>query len=195
MHLRSWMCLTPKHEHLQFCFCVAVHTEPCREYQIWLYAGGARNTILDFRENCRTRLWPVPYLGFCRKVLRNAWHSKNVLKKGSAEPQMFCRTLGVKPSFSGLQSSSPIFSYSRDSGDFVICSIESPVSSYRAHRCAMGFDGPPPDGFSPWQWVRVHCSPISPPWRRPPPPPLFVPWVTMGGPTHLWVGPPISPAH
>ena len=23
-------------------------------------------------------------------------------------------------------------------------------------------------------------------------PPLFVPWVTMGGPTHLWVGPPIS---
>ena len=32
-HLRSWMCLTPKHGHLQFCFCIAVNTEPCREYQ------------------------------------------------------------------------------------------------------------------------------------------------------------------
>ena len=26
-------------------------------------------------------------------------------------------------------------------------------------------------------------------------PPLFVPWVTMGGPTHSWVGPPISSTH
>ena len=26
-------------------------------------------------------------------------------------------------------------------------------------------------------------------------PPLLVPWVTMGGPTHLWVGPPISSTH
>ena len=25
--------------------------------------------------------------------------------------------------------------------------IESPVSSYRVHRCPMGFDAPPPDGF------------------------------------------------
>ena len=36
------------------------------------------------------------------------------------------------------------------------------------------------------------CSPICPPeeWL-----PLFVPWVTMGGPTHLWLGPPISSTH
>ena len=27
--------------------------------------------------------------------------------------------------------------------------IESPVSSYRVHRCAMGFDGSPPDGIPP----------------------------------------------
>ena len=72
-----------------------------------------------------------------------------------------------------------------------IIRVESPVSSYRVHRCALGY-GPPPDGFPPWQSVRVNCS-RSPPLKNPPP--LFVPWVTMGGPTHVWVGPPISLTH
>ena len=59
-HLRLWMCLTPKHRHVQFCFCVAVNTEPCREYQIWLYAGGGRDTILDFRKIVALALGPCP---------------------------------------------------------------------------------------------------------------------------------------
>ena len=59
-HLRLWMCLTPKHGHVQFCFCVAVNTEPCREYQICLYASGGRDTILDFREIVALALGPCP---------------------------------------------------------------------------------------------------------------------------------------
>ena len=62
--------------------------------------------------------------------------------------------------------------------------LESPVSSYRAHRCAMGFDGPPPDGFPLWQWVRVHCSPICPPEEWPP---LVCPMGHDGWP-HPFVG-------
>ena len=42
-------------------------------------------------------------------------------------------------------------------------SIESPVSSYTVHRCAMGFDGPQPDGFPPLTMGRcalfAHLAP------------------------------------
>ena len=57
------------------------------------------------------------------------------------------------------------------------------------------------------QWVLMAPHPMSSPFDngfvcivRPCAPlkngtPLFVPWVTMGGPTHSWVGPPISSTH
>ena len=49
----------------------------------------------------------------------------------------------------------------------------------------MGFDGPPPDGFPPLAVgscaLFVHLPPEE--W-----PPLFAPWLTTGGPTHLWGG-------
>ena len=76
--------------------------------------------------------------------------------------------------------------------DVKTISCESPVSSYRVHGCAMGFDGLPPDGFPLWQCVCVRCLPICPPEEWPP---LFVPWVTMGGPAHSCVGLPISSTH
>ena len=52
------------------------------------------------------------------RILQNPWGSagrfcktlhivKSFLKKGSAEPQKFCRSLGFKPSFSGPANSSP----------------------------------------------------------------------------------------
>ena len=53
------------------------------------------------------------YIGRKRKPvlkdrLQNVSHSeKACLKKGSAEPQRFCRTLGAKPSSSGPARSSP----------------------------------------------------------------------------------------
>ena len=70
-------------------------------------------------------------------------------------------------------------------------SLELPGFSYRAHLCAMGFDGPPLDMFALWKWVCAHFArpfPTLPPLKNGP---LFVPWATMGGP-HSWVGRPIG---
>ena len=106
-HLRSWMCLTPKHGHLQFRFCVAVNTSPCREYQSWVYAGGGRDTILDFRENCRARPWPVPYyrvasawLGLLRfgrgmvRIVLHFWFGRFLFKKGHSRSEFQCSFRG-----------------------------------------------------------------------------------------------------
>ena len=55
-HLRLWMRLTPKHGHVQFCFCVAVNTEPCREYQIWLCGWWSRHHSRFLRKLSRPPL-------------------------------------------------------------------------------------------------------------------------------------------
>ena len=59
-HLRFMDVLDAKHGHVQFCFCVAVNTERCTEYQIRLYAGGGRDTIPDFRKIVALALGPCP---------------------------------------------------------------------------------------------------------------------------------------